>query len=178
MSIHSIEYGINEYSHLWIQHEYLLSPVSTAWMSSHNTRQGPCGMGWLSRQVTMPDRWLCQIVSYQTDEHIKQVAMPDMWSCQTCDDTKQMRLSDTACPKFNKFNIFKDFSKFCLDVFQCSNAKSMVITYLNTCRTHVELASNRILFITTRVCSTREGNIYTWKCLSVHFWGGPRSRSR
>ena len=26
--------------------------------------------------------------------------------------------------------------------------------------------------ITARVRSTREGNIYTWKCLSVHFWGG------
>ena len=25
---------------------------------------------------------------------------------------------------------------------------------------------------TARVRSTREGNIYTWKCLSVHFWGG------
>ena len=27
-------------------------------------------------------------------------------------------------------------------------------------------------FFTARVRSTREGNIYTWKCLSVHFWGG------
>ena len=26
--------------------------------------------------------------------------------------------------------------------------------------------------ITARVRSTREGNIYTWKCLSVHFLGG------
>ena len=26
--------------------------------------------------------------------------------------------------------------------------------------------------ITAHVRSTREGNIYTWKCLSVHFWGG------
>ena len=26
--------------------------------------------------------------------------------------------------------------------------------------------------ITARVRSTREGNIYTWKCLSVHFFGG------
>ena len=34
-------------------------------------------------------------------------------------------------------------------------------------------------FVTARVRSTREGNIYTWKCLSVHFGGGggPRSRS-
>ena len=26
--------------------------------------------------------------------------------------------------------------------------------------------------ITIHVCSTREGNIYTWKCLSVHHWWG------
>ena len=31
---------------------------------------------------------------------------------------------------------------------------------------------NNLKFITARVRSTREGNIYTWKCLSVHFWGG------
>ena len=30
----------------------------------------------------------------------------------------------------------------------------------------------KVQIITARVCSTREGNIYTWKCLSVHFWGG------
>ena len=49
--------------------------------------------------------------------------------------------------------------------------------------------SETIRVFTARVRSTREGNIYTWKCLSVHFWGGgsqvqvqvgvgPRSRSR
>ena len=27
-------------------------------------------------------------------------------------------------------------------------------------------------FITARVRSTREGNIYTWECLSVHHWWG------
>ena len=27
-------------------------------------------------------------------------------------------------------------------------------------------------FITARVLSTREGNIYTWECLSVHHWWG------
>ena len=30
-----------------------------------------------------------------------------------------------------------------------------------------------LYFITARVRSTREGNIYTWKCLSVHFGGVP-----
>ena len=29
-----------------------------------------------------------------------------------------------------------------------------------------------ISIFTVRVRSTREGNIYTWKRLSVHFWGG------
>ena len=34
-------------------------------------------------------------------------------------------------------------------------------------------------FITARVRSTREGNIYTWECLSVHHWWGgyPSPRS-
>ena len=33
------------------------------------------------------------------------------------------------------------------------------------------------LLITARVRSTREGNIYTWECLSVHhWWGVPQSR--
>ena len=32
-------------------------------------------------------------------------------------------------------------------------------------------------FFTARVRTTREGNIYTWKCLSVHFWGGGGTQS-
>ena len=43
-----------------------------------------------------------------------------------------------------------------------------------TVRQFLELVQSRMIFrivsfiITARVCSTREGNVYTWECLSVH----------
>ena len=40
------------------------------------------------------------------------------------------------------------------------------------------ILETQISVVTAHVWSMREGNIYTWKCLSVKFWGGPKSRSR
>ena len=37
---------------------------------------------------------------------------------------------------------------------------------------HCKFVRNELKIFTARVRSTREGNIYTWKCLSVHFGGG------
>ena len=79
-----------------------------------------------------------------------------------------------------------------LQVRQNQQAQGSHRKYLETGHSSLHKVS---LIITARVRSTREGNIYTWKCLSVHFWGGipgpgpgggvrgpcrggPRSRSR
>ena len=35
----------------------------------------------------------------------------------------------------------------------------------------IVLAPNQEIF-TTHICSVRDGNIYTWECLSVHHWWG------
>ena len=61
-------------------------------------------------------------------------------------------------------------------VFQGNRAsryrKSSIV---HTTRT---LQKKRCIVITARVRSTREGNIYTWECLSVHHWWGEGTPSK
>ena len=59
-----------------------------------------------------------------------------------------------------------------------------VSLYVATCATHDDRQINKIKWkdVVSLLCSwkrsTREGNIYTWECLSVHHWWGRGTPSR
>ena len=56
--------------------------------------------------------------------------------CMIEGDSRRSQRSKYSHPAGSSINsaIFEDFSKFCLDMFQCSNAKSMEISCFNMCR--------------------------------------------